>query len=66
MYKDENYQLLRKTISDFDWLYLHHGIGNEANTIFTNIFIDFAILCIPYKSLVVRKDDKTWNDSAKK
>ena len=27
---------------------------------FQNIFIEFAKLCIPSKTIVVREDDKTW------
>ena len=46
-------------ISDFDWSCLHQGTVNEASSLFTNIFIEFAKLCIPSKTIVVREDDKT-------
>ena len=52
-----------KKISDFDWLCLHQGTVNEASSLFTNIFIEFAKLCIPSKTIVVREDDKPWYDS---
>ena len=29
----------------------------------TNIFIEFAKLCIPSKTIVVRENDKPWYDS---
>ena len=48
--------------SDFDWSCLHQGTVNEASSSFTNIFIDFAKLCIPSKPIVVR-DDKPCYDS---
>ena len=32
-------------------------------TTITNIFIEFAKLCIPSKTIVVREDDKPWYDS---
>ena len=52
-----------KKISDFDWSCLHQGTVNEASSLFTNIFIEFAKLCIPSKTIVVREDDKPWYDS---
>ena len=52
-----------KKISDFDWSCLHQGTVNEATSLFINIFIEFAKLCIPSKSIVVREDDKPWYDS---
>ena len=42
---------------------LHQGSVNEASSLFTNIFIEFAKLCIPSKTIVVREDDKPWYDS---
>ena len=44
---------------------LHQGTVNEATSLFTNIFIEFAKLCIPSKTIVVvvREDDKPWYDS---
>ena len=36
---------------------------NEASSPFTNIFIEFAKLCIPSKTIVVQKDHKPWYDS---
>ena len=52
-----------KKISNFDWSCLHQGTVNEASSLFTNIFIEFAKLCIPCKTIVVREDDKPWYDS---
>ena len=63
IYKDANYELFNKKISDFDWSCLHQGTVNEASSLFTNIFIEFAKLCIPSKTIVVRVDDKPWYDS---
>ena len=45
-------------ISEFDWSRLHQGTLNEANSLFTNIFIEFSKVCIPSKTIVVREDDK--------
>ena len=50
-------------ISDFDWSCLHQGTVNKANSLFINNFIEFAKLCIPSKTIVVREDDKPWYDS---
>ena len=52
-----------KKISDFDWSSLHQGTVNEASSLFTNIFIEFAKLFIPSKIIVVREDDKQLYDS---
>ena len=63
IYKDANYELFNKKISDFDWSCLHQGTVNEASSLFTNSFIEFAKLCIPSKIIVVPEDDKQWYDS---
>ena len=63
MYKYANYELLNKKISEFDWSYLQEGTVSEASILFTNVFIEFAKLCIPNKTIVVREDDKPWYDS---
>ena len=63
IYKDANYELFNNKISDFDWSCLHQGTVNEASSLFTNNFIEFAKLCISSKSIVVREDDKPWYDS---
>ena len=63
MYKNANFELFNKKLSDFDWSCLHQGSVNEASSLFTNIFIEFAKLCIPNKTIVVREDDKPWYDS---
>ena len=44
-------------ISNFDLSSLPQGTVNEASSLFTNIFIEFAKLCIPSKTIVVREDD---------
>ena len=44
--------------SEFDWSCLHQGTVNVASSLFTNIFIAFAKVCIPSKTIVVREDDK--------
>ena len=62
-YKDANYELSNKNISDFDLSCLHQGTVNEASSLFTNIYIEFAKLCIPSKTIVVQEDDKPWYDS---
>ena len=36
---------------------------NEATSLFTNIFSEFANLCILSKTIVVGKDEKLWYDS---
>ena len=38
LYKNANYELFNKKLSDFDWSCLHQGSVNEACLIFTNIF----------------------------
>ena len=63
MYKNANFELFNKKLSEFDWSCLHQGSVNEASSLFTNIFIAFAKLCIPNKTIVVREDDKPWYDS---
>ena len=63
MYKNANYELFCKKVSEFDSTCLHQGSVNEASSLFTNIFIEFAKLCIPSKTIVVREDDKPWYDS---
>ena len=63
MYKFANYELFNRKISEFDWSCLHQGTVNEASSLFTNVFIEFAKLCIPKKTIVVREDDKPWYDS---
>ena len=60
MYKNANFELFNKKLSEFDWACLHHGSVNEASSLFTNIFIEFAKLCIPSKTIVVRENDKPW------
>ena len=47
----------------FDWTCLQEGTVSEASNLFTNVFIEFAKLCIPNKTIVVREDDKPWYDS---
>ena len=63
MYKNANIELFNKKLSDFDWSCLYQGSVNEACSLFTNIFIEFAKLSIPFKIIVVREDDKPWYDS---
>ena len=63
MYKNANFELFNKKLSEFDWSSLHQGSVNEASSLFTNIFIEFAKLCIHSKTIVVREDDKPWYDS---
>ena len=54
---------LIKKLSDFYRSCLHQGSGNEACSLFTNIFIEFAKLSVPSKTIVVREDDKPWYDT---
>ena len=63
MYKFANYELFYRKISEFDWSCLQQGTVNEVSSLFTNVFIEFAKLCIPNKTIVVREDDKPWYDS---
>ena len=44
MYKFANYELFNRKISEFDWSCLHQGTVNEASSLFTNVFIEFAKL----------------------
>ena len=53
MYKNANMNCLIKKLSDFDWSCLYQGSDNEACSLFTNIFIEFAKLSIPSKTIVV-------------
>ena len=63
MYKNANFELFNKKLSEFDCSCLHQGSVNEASSLFTNIFTEFAKLCVPSKTIVVREDDKPWYDS---
>ena len=38
MYKNANFELFNKKLSDFDWSCLHQCSVNEASSLFTNIF----------------------------
>ena len=49
--------------SDFDRSCVYRGSVNEACSLFTNIFIEFAKLSIPNKTIVVRDDDKPLYDT---
>ena len=40
IYKDANYELFNKKLSDFDWSCLHQGTVNEASSFFTNILLN--------------------------
>ena len=64
IYKSANYELFNKK-KYLILIGLHQGTVNEANSLFTNIFIEFAKLCIPSKTIVVREDGKPWYDSEK-
>ena len=63
MYKYANYELFNKRKSEFNCSCLQEGTVSEASILFTNIFIEFAKLCIPNKTIIVRGDDKPWYDS---
>ena len=63
MFKFAYYELFNRKISEFDWSCHHQGTVNEASSLFTNVFIEFAKLCISNKTVVVREDDKPWYDS---
>ena len=56
--KMQTMKSLIKIISDFYWSCLYQGTFNEACSLFTSIFIEFAKLCIPSKTIVVLEDDK--------
>ena len=63
IYKTANYELFNKKLSDFDQSCLYWGSVNEACSLFTNIFIGFAKLSIPSKTIVVQDDDKPCYDT---
>ena len=42
---------------------IREGTINEASSLFTNIFTEYAKICIQNKTIVVREDDKPWYDS---
>ena len=63
MYKYANYELFNKRKSEFNCSCLQEGTVSEASILFTNIFIEFAKLCIPNKTIIVREGDKPWYDS---
>ena len=63
MYKYAYYELLNKKNSEFDRSCLQEGTVSEASILFTNVFIEFAKLCIPNKTIVGRGDDKPWYNS---
>ena len=46
-YKDANYELFNIKTFGFDWSCFHQGTVNEAISLFTIIFIEFAQVCIP-------------------
>ena len=54
MYKFANYELFNRKIYELDWSCLHQGTVNEASSLLTNVFIEFAKLCIPNKTIGVR------------
>ena len=54
---------LIKYISKFDWSFLHQVSVIWSYFIIYNIFIEFAKLWIPSKTIVVQEDDKPWNHS---
>ena len=57
------YSVLATKVVNDDRSCLHQGTVNEASSLFTNNFIEFAKLCIPSKTIVVREDNKPWYDS---
>ena len=63
IYKDANYELFNIKTPDFDWSCFRQGTVNEAISSFTNVFIEFAKVCIPSKTIVVREDNEPWYDS---
>ena len=50
-------------ISSYDWSILLEGSLNEACINFTKIFLEFVKICIPFKTVTVRPNDKPWFDS---
>ena len=52
-----------KKKSELDWSCLQEGTVSEAIILFTKVCIEFAKLCIPNKTIVVREDDRPWYDS---
>ena len=46
MYKNANFELFNKKLSDFDWSCLHQGSVNEASSLFTNLLnsLNYAYL----------------------
>ena len=63
IYKKANFEDLNVKIANYDWSCLNDGSVNEACSQFTNVFMGFVKLCIPYKTIHVRPDDKPWYDS---
>ena len=58
--KRANFDLLSQYIDLFDWTCLLSETVNDACNLFTNKFLEFVEKCIPFKVILVRKDDKPW------
>ena len=63
IYKDANYELFNRKYLILIIICHHQDTVNEASSLFTNIFIEFAKLCKPSKTIVVGENDKQWYDS---
>ena len=63
LYRKANFTLLKQKISNYDWNCFREGTLDESSTKFNNIFLDFVRSCIPNKNVLIRPDDKPWNDS---
>ncbi|MCG8048754.1 MAG: endonuclease/exonuclease/phosphatase family protein [Candidatus Thiodiazotropha taylori] len=63
LYKRADYTKLKELISNYDWSILLEGSFNDACAKFTDIFLNFAKICIPSKTVTIRPGDKPWFDS---
>ena len=63
-YKRADFFKLNELITAKDWSFLNSYSIDEACLLFTNLFLDLAMQCIPTNLVTVRPNDKPWYDSA--
>ncbi|OWF47171.1 RNA-directed DNA polymerase from transposon BS [Mizuhopecten yessoensis] len=65
LYKRADFVTLNNLISQYDWngSFLNCESVDIACETFTNVFIEFATMCIPTKEVMIRPNDKPWMTS---
>ncbi len=62
-FKRANFTKLNELIANYDWSILYNGNIDDAALLFTNKYIDFVKVCIPYNNVIIRPNDKPWYNS---